>query len=152
MTFLNGLEGVQIFTSCRQSNTDWALERLMTRIQKTMQTWDSHAMMIFDEGKEAEITRLLRKMGVYNPVPVYVAPGITETRNLALDRFIEDPIFKDSARSYFVQMADFVAYALLRREKRLVSKDKYGIHECFDLLSDVVVKTASIRDPMGVIR
>lgn len=42
-----------------------------------MQTWDSYATLILDEGKEAETTRLLRKMGVYNPVPVYVGPGVT---------------------------------------------------------------------------
>jgi len=117
-----------------------------------MQTRNSHATMIFDEGKEAEITRLLRKMGVYNPVPVYVAPGVTEVRNLAVDRIIEDPVFKPSNRSYFIQMADFVAYALLRREKPLASKDKYGIHECFDLLTGAVERLASPHDPMGVIR
>ena len=152
MTILNGIEGLRIFTVCRTSNPEWALERLLTRIHKTMETWDSHATMIFDEGKEAEITRLLRKMGVYNPVPVYVAPGVKEVRNLAVDRIIEDPTFKQSERSYFIQMADFVAYALLRREKRLESKDKYGIHECFDLLTDAVERKASPRDPMGVIR
>lgn len=152
MQLLNGMDGVRIFTVCRGTNHEWALERLFTRIHRTMQTWDSYAAMIFDEGKEAEITKLLRKMGVYNPVPVYVASGITEIRNLAVERIIEDPVFKPSDRSYFIQMADFVAYALLRREQRLPSKDKYRIHECFDLLSDAVERKVSPRDPMGVIR
>lgn len=73
-------------------------------------------------------------------------------QNLKLDRLLEDPVFKKSEHSYFVQMADFVAYALLRREVRLPSKDAYGYHECFDLLTTCVAREASTYDPMGVIR
>lgn len=152
LELLNGMEGVKVFNVCRSSNLDWAMERLLTRINKTMQTWDSHAVLMFDEGKEAEITRLLRRMGAFNPVPVYVAPGVTEMRNLKLDRILEDPVFKDSERSYFVQMADFVAYSLLRKEQPLASKNAYGYHECFDILTDVAAREASLTDPMGVIR
>jgi len=152
LTLLDGMEGVKIFNVCKGDHPEWALERLLTRINKTLGAWDSYAVMMFDEGKEGEITRLLRRMGVYNPVPVYVGPGVTEVHNLKLDRILEDPVFKKSEHSYFVQLADFVAYALLRREVRLPSKDKYGYHECFDLLVDSVAREASTRDPMGVIR
>ena len=152
MELLNGMEDVKIFNVCHAARQEWALERLVTRIQRTMETWDSYATLILDEGKEAEITRLLRKMGVYNPVPHWVGVGRQETRNLVLSRILEDPVFKQSDRSYFVQMADFVAYALLRREVRLESKDRYGYHECFDMLTDVVAREASRHDPMGVIR
>lgn len=152
MTLLDSMEGLKIFNVCRASKPEWALERLITRIHRTMQTWDSYATLIMDEGKEAETTRLLRKMGVFNPVPVYIAPGLTQTQNLAVHRILEDPVFKPSERSYFVQMADFVAYALLRRESRLPSKDAYGYHECFDMLTHVVAREASLTDPMGVIR
>ena len=152
MLMLNSFEGIKIFNVCHTARPEWALERLITRINKTMEAWDSHAMLIIDEGKEAEITRLLRKMGVFNPVPVYIGPGVYQMRNLPVDRILEDPVFKPSDRSYFVQMADFVAYALLRRERRLASKDRYGYHQCFDLLGDVVAREASTHDPMGVIR
>lgn len=152
LQLLNSMEGVKVFTVCRQSQTDWALERLLTRINKTLGAWDSYGVLMIDQGKEAEITRLLRRLGVYNPVPVYVAPGVTQTQNLKLERILEDPVFKESKNSYFVQLADFVAYALLRREKHLPNKNVYGYHECFDLLADCVVREASIRDPMGVIR
>ncbi|GFO80521.1 MAG: hypothetical protein A49_01480 [Methyloceanibacter sp.] len=117
-----------------------------------METWDSHAMLICNEGKELEFIRLMRKMGIYNPVPIYVTPGVLEVQNLPTTRILEDPFFKSSDRSYFVQMADFVAYGLLRREKRLAAKDHYGLHTCFDLLTDVVAREASRTDPMGIIR
>jgi hypothetical protein len=151
-SLLNGLHGVKVFTSCRTSRPEWAFERLLTRIHKTMETWDSHAILIVDEGKELEMTRLCRKMAVFNPVPVYTGPRTLVTQNIATHRILEDPFFKDSAKSFFVQMADFVAYGLLRREQHLASKNKYGLHGCFDLLADVVVREASPKDGMGVIR
>ena len=58
-----------------------------------MEAWDSHAILICDEGKNAEVTRLIRKMRVYNPVPVYVGPGTLQTQNLATHRIVEDPVF-----------------------------------------------------------
>lgn len=149
---LAALPKVKVFGVCRTTKPEWAFERLLTRIHVTMQTWDSHAVMICDEGKEAEFTRLIRKMGVYNPVPVYVAPGVLQTQNLKIDRIIEDPIFKSSERSYFVQMADFAAYGLLRREQPHPARDAYGIGSCYDALKNVAAKEASPNDPMGVIR
>lgn len=151
-TVLNGMQGLKVFTSCRTTKPEWAFERLVTRIHKTMEAWDSHAILIVDEGKEAEMTRLCRKMAVFNPVPVYTGPRTLVTQNVATQRILEDPFFKDSSKSFFVQMADFVAYGLLRREQHLASKNKYGLHECFDLLTDVAVREASPKDAMGVIR
>ena len=84
LALLNGMEGIKIFTVCHGQNPEWALERLLTRLNKTLKEWDSHGVLYFDDGKEAEITRLMRRMGVYNPVPVYVARGVTEVQNLKL--------------------------------------------------------------------
>jgi hypothetical protein len=149
---LNSIEGLRVFSACRSSRPEWAFERLITRIQKTMETWDSHAVIVCDEGKNLEFHRLMRRMAVHNPVPVYVGPNHLEIQNIATSRILEDPIFKASDTSYFIQMADFVAYGLLRREKPLESKNRYDIHTCFDLLKDVVVREASRTDPMGIIR
>ena len=35
-------------------------------------------------------------------------------KNTVIDRILEDPFFKNSEMSYFIQLADFCAYALLR--------------------------------------
>jgi hypothetical protein len=144
---MNSMPSVRVFTACRSDHTDWAFERLITRIHKTMEAWDSHALLICDEGKEAEYTHLARKLSVFNPITV--GPY---TNNVATRKILEDPFFKPSHKSYFIQMADFVAYALLRREKPLASKNRYGIHKSFDALTDVVAREAAPRDPMGVIR
>lgn len=152
---MNGIDNVRVFSCCRVDHPNWAFERLVTRINRTMEAWDSHAILICDEGKEAEYTRMVRKMGVYNPIGsrygVWLDTG-QPVKNVPTTRIIEDPFFKQSDRSYFVQLADFVAYGLLRREKHLPSKNKYGIHRAFDELQDVVVRATNPRDPMGVIR
>ena len=144
---LNDMGSIRIFNACRQSNHIWAFERMLTRIERTMQAWDSHALLICDEGKEIEYTKLIRRMSAYNPI--YGPFGL---QNVTLDRVLEDPFFKESHRSYFIQMADFCAYGLLRREKANANKNRYGIHQAFDALQNVVVRQASPSDPMGVIR
>jgi hypothetical protein len=132
-----------------------AFERLLNRINRTMQAWDSHALIICDEGKEVAYTRLARRMAVFNPIPsrfgFWLDSG-EETKNLPLDRIVEDPIFKASTKSYFVQLVDFCAYALLRRERPLASKNRYGLNLVFDKLGPILFRTASRKDPEGIIR
>lgn len=96
----------RLFSACRTDHIEWAYERLITRIHKTMSAWGSHAMLICDEGKEAEYTKLSRQLSVWNPIRVG-----GRTINVATTRFIEDPFFKKSDRSYFIQLADFCSYA-----------------------------------------
>ena len=65
---------------------------------------------------------------------------------------MEDISYRDSARSLFVQMADFCAYALLRRENPIPPKTKYGLDQSFYICEPIMVKQANGRDPYGVIR
>jgi len=150
------LPGASVFNACFSKKDDMiALERLLNRINRTLRTWNSHGIIISDEGKELEYTRLVRKMGVFNPIPSMFGRW-KETgeayKNIPIDRIVEDPFFKRSQQSYFVQAADCVAYALLRRERPVPSKTRYGIHEAFRLLSKVLFREASRRDPEGIIR
>jgi hypothetical protein len=61
-----------------------AFERLANRINTAVGAWGSHALLISDEGKEATYTRLIRKMGVFNPIPSQMGewPEGTATRNI----------------------------------------------------------------------
>jgi hypothetical protein len=131
-----------------------AFERLLNRINRTMEAWDSHAILIIDQGKEPIYTRLARRMHVYNPIPSRYGAWSdgSRTRNIPIDRILEDPFFKDSSRSYFIQVADFCAYALLRRERPIANKTKYGLDRAFALLQPILVREASSRDPEGIIR
>jgi hypothetical protein len=129
-------------------------EFLANRINRTMRAWGSHAILICDEGKEHEYTRLLRRMGVYNPIPSMLGewPEGTATRNIPVELILEDPFFKVSQRSYFIQLVDFCAYALLRKERPIPSKTKYGIDTAFELLDPILFRGATRYDPQGIIR
>lgn len=139
-----------------ENREDWLFERLLNRINRTMRRLNSHAILMCDEGKNEEYTRMVRRMSVHNPIPsrygVWRDSG-DSTENIPLDRIIEDPVFKDSGRSYFIQLVDFCAFALLRREFPLKNRAAlHGISTAFNLLSPIFDPYANTRDPERIIR
>jgi hypothetical protein len=156
LTETANLPGARLFNACFPHKQDeLAFERLLNRVERTLESWKSLAILISDAGKEAAYTRLARRMQVYNPIPsAYGTWRDTGNsyKNIPLTRIIEDPIFKDSSQSYFIQLVDFCAYALLRRERPLPSKTRYGLDKAFDLLKPILVTEATRKDPDGIIR
>jgi len=156
LELITQLPGARLFNAVFPVKEDEkAFEWLLNRINRTMQAWDSHAILVCDEGKEAAYTRLARRMHVYNPIPSQ--HGLwddtkSSTKNIPIKRIIEDPFFKRSDQSYFVQLTDFCAFALLRREIPVPSKTKYGLDQAFNLLNKILVVEASRKDPEGIIR
>ena len=150
------LPGARLFNAVFPRNDDEkALEWMLNRINRALQAWGSHAILVCDKGKEVAYTRLVRRMYVYNPIPsqygMWRETG-SAWKNIPLDRIVEDPFFKDSAQSYFVQLVDFSAYALLRRERPIPSKTKYGLDRAFNVLAPILVREACRKDPEGIIR
>ena len=125
-------------------------------IERRLNIYRSRAVIIADEGREIEITRALRKMHVFNPVPSMLGGWSSGkyTKNITTDRIIEDPVFKDSQRSYLIQIADCVAFALLKREVPPTPIVKrYRIHEMFDeTLAGICFRKTSHTDPLGIVR
>ncbi len=103
--------------------SDFAYEALLRDINCSLNKWNSHAILICDEGKDAIYTKLVRRLQT-------LEKG-------AIDRIIEDPFFKQSDQSYFIQLSDFCAYALLRQERPIASKTKYGLDQTFNLLEPI---------------
>ena len=128
--FKQTLQMVTILPEVRLFNTvfpakakEFAYETLLGRINQTLRLWDSHAILICDEGNEGIYTRLVRRMQT--------------SKNGAIDRILEDPFFKSSNQSYFIQLSDFCAYALLRQERPIESKTRYGLDQAFNLLNPI---------------
>jgi Protein of unknown function (DUF3800) len=125
-------------------------------VERRLLAYQPRAIIFADKCRESEITQARRRMGVFNPVPSQFRRwgSGASAKNIPLQRIIEDPVFKDSTRSYFLQLADCVAFALLKRETPptpLVRK--YGINRMFDrALAGVCFRAASARDPLGVVR
>jgi hypothetical protein len=134
-----------------------AVDRLFNRIQTnvTRMPTPSHALVIFDKGKERQITKLSRRLSAFNYIPSQFGawPGGAKAKNFLTDRIIEDPVFRESHDSYFLQLSDFVAFALLKREvppSPFVLK--WGYHQLFDRLRPVLCLEASRNDAFGVVR
>ena len=147
---------VKIFNVCTANDRqDWAFERLLNRINRTMVSWDSYAHLICDQGKEGHYTKMVRSMRVHNPIPSNQGAWLDTgnlRKNIPLDRIIEDPQFKESGRSYFIQHADFMAYGLLRKELPTPRARKHGFHKSFETLNEARISATSPRDPFSVIR
>lgn len=126
------------------------------QIKQRLNAYKARAVILSDEGRENEITRALRKMRVYNPIPSQfgVWPTGNQTRNITADRIIEDPVFKRSDRSYFVQLVDCIAFALLKREVAPTRNiEKYRINEMFDqTVASICLRQCSPKDPLGIVR
>jgi Protein of unknown function (DUF3800) len=148
------LPGVQLFNGAsHKSNEETLFERILNRINVNMSSKaSSHALLISDEGKNYDY--MLRRMRHFNYIPSKFGgwgPGQL-AKNIPVNRIVEDLSYRDSKRSSFIQMADLCAYALLRRERPLASKTKYGLNNSFYLLEPIMVKVANGKDPYGIVR
>jgi Protein of unknown function (DUF3800) len=148
------LPGAQLFNAAfPRHQEERAFERLLNRINVNMSKSGSRAVIFSDEGKSYDA--MLRRMRHFNYIPSMFGAwhGGGTTRNVKIDRILEDIVYRKSERSMFVQMADCCAYALLRRENPIQSKAKRGLHESFYILEPILVKRANTRDPaFGIIR
>ncbi len=150
------LPGAQMLNACfPKGQANRAFERLLNRIERSLVAWDSHGILLCDEGKEADYTRMVRRMNVYNPIPSRYG-GWQETgrpfRNIPLQRIVEDPVFKKSNQSYLIQLVDFAAYSLLRRERPTARIQQLGLDSAFNILQPVLVTAATRKDPEGILR
>jgi len=108
-------------------------------------------LVIPDNTNNKKLKILLRKLRRYNPIPnnPEYGPGY---RNIKLENIIEDPYFKDSRESYFIQAADIIAFLLYQ----YISPSKYikskNANKYFELLNPVLFKQASLKDPFGIVR
>ena len=150
------LPGVRLFNAIgKRQNESRLFERLLNRLNRAMTEWDSHAILVSDEGKD--YTKLARQMAAFNPIPSQFGgwPGAKGlTKNIVIDRLIDDLFFRKSQDSYFIQIADSCAYALLRSEKHLATKNALNLHTAFDLLAPICQTQCFAKDPrhLGIIR
>jgi hypothetical protein len=156
LQLMTTLPGAQMLNACfPKAEMDRAFERLLNRIERSLVAWDSHGILLCDEGKEGDYTRLVRRMNIFNPIPSsFGSWGVTGSawRNIPLERIVEDPVFKRSDKSYFIQLVDFSAYSLLRRERPTPNIQRLGLHNAFDILRPILVTAATRHDSEGILR
>lgn len=112
---------------------------------------DERGMILPDHTDDKKLIRLLRQLRYYNPVPNQPQHG-PGYRNLTLSRVIEDPSFRESEHSYFIQACDAVAFMLYQQEVPNAYMRKKSGNNFFKTLDPILCKVASPRDPQGVVR
>ena len=134
-----------------------AFSRIQERLQRRCVALNSQMVAVVDEGRAAELQKVARRSKIWNPVGSQFGAWEdgSSFKNIPNDRLIEDPIFKSSQQSYFLQSADFIAYALLKSEVPPTPHvAKYKLNEVYDVLEPICVKAASKKDPraLGIVR
>jgi hypothetical protein len=108
--------------------------------------------MVFpDNTDQVKLKRLLGRLRRFNPIPNQARFG-GGYRDLPIDRVIEYPSFRDSAESYFVQVADLVAFLLYQELSPSLYMRKKGGRSYFKRLSPILLTQASSSDPRGIVR
>lgn len=125
-------------------------------MEARLMLYHPRAVIFADEGREYDIQKAIRKMSVFNPIPSkFGAWGDGRaSKSITIERVLEDPVFKKSFQSHFIQLADCISYALLKQETPPTERvKKYGINKMFrECLEEICCKQASKYDPLGIVR
>lgn len=111
---------------------------------------DERGLVFPDNTADKKLTQLLRQMRRYNPIPNQLQYGVGY-RNLLIGNVIEDPNFRDSEHSLFIQAADLIAYLLNQKLTPNSYFRQKGARNYFDRLDPILCKVASRTDPQGIV-
>lgn len=112
---------------------------------------DERGLIFCDHTEDKKLMNLLRQRRRYNPVPHTEQFG-RGYRNLPLQYVIEDPSFRDSEHSYFVQAVDLAAFLLYQKIAPSAYMKKKSGHNYFQRLGPILCRVASSTDPDGIVR
>ena len=130
------------------------LEYLLKEINAIMAAENEDAKLFFDEGNEAKIRTLTRKLRRYNTISEVEQDNseIIENGNNQTIHILEDPDFRHSSDSFFIQLADLVAYSIYRKEEPAEKFIRNGFSNYYKILKSGFVKHSSNDDCDGIIR
>lgn len=127
-----------------------AFGRLITRYNMFLaRTVRDEGIIIADESNEKSLRNLIRKLRIYNPV---TSRYTGKPYNARITKIIEDIVHRKSFTSYFIQTVDVIAFLLKHREYPKGSTKKYNLNVLFDNLEPILLKVASAKDPLGIVR
>lgn len=108
--------------------------------------------MVFPDNTDGEkLTKLMRRMRRYNPVPHKSGLNVAGYRNMNLQAIIEDPMLKESKKSFFTQIVDVVAYSARQLYETNNYMKKKGGHNFYKRLKPVLNTHASSSHPLGIV-
>jgi len=111
---------------------------------------DERGMIISDHTDDKKLMTLLRKMRHHNPIPNVPEIGVGY-RNIPIQYLIEDPNFRDSRHSFFIQAVDIAAFLLYQHLQPSAFMKKKAGKNYFLKLEPILCKFASRSDPLGIV-
>lgn len=107
-------------------------------------------MVFSDRTNEIKLRQLMRRMRRFNPIPNQqrFGPGY---RIVPIQLITEDPNFRDSHESYFIQAIDVAAYMIFQTLSPNIYMKRKGGHKYFYRLDPVLCKHAATHDPHGIV-
>lgn len=96
----------------RYNPRDVAWEYMLQRFERLSTRHNTPVMLLHDEGDSVNVRRLARKARRANTAGSAFGLGILR---LPARLLVDDPVPRQSDQSYFLQLADFIAYAAYRR-------------------------------------
>jgi hypothetical protein len=158
----NDINIINIIVDKRGKNDDVfeiAWRALIQRFENTIsyrnfpgpQNPHDKGMILPDRTDTKKLQVLLRKMRRYNVIPNTQNIYGGGSRNITLDYIIEDPFYKESAHSYFIQMTDVAAYFLRQVYEPNNYVRKKNMAKYFYKLDPVLCKHASRSNQFGIV-
>lgn len=139
---------------------DLAWSTLIQRFENTLnnnnfpnpKNTDDRGIIISDDTDVNKLRKIMRRMRRYNVVPnnrnIYATGG---ARNIAINKVIEDPFFKDSSVSFIHQLVDVIAYSLKQLYEPNSYMHKKGARNYFNILNPILCKVASRTNQFGIV-
>jgi|SRR5664280_805520 len=112
---------------------------------------DDRGLLFCDHTDDKKLTTIIRRMRYYNPVLNQPQIGFGY-RNLTLRYIVEDPNFRDSRVSQFVQAVDMCAYLLKQQQAPSGFMLNKSGQNYFNRLHPICCRFASTKDPNGIVR
>jgi len=112
---------------------------------------DDRGLLLPDNTDGLRLSRILRRMRRYNPIPDSFGTG-QSYRDAKITKVIEDPCLRDSRHSYFIQAADLAAFLLYQSLAPSSYMRRKSGQNYFARLDPVLCKVASTTDPQGIVR
>ena len=143
--FFNSLSNVYVIAGITDNKVKHLklFNQLLNQIETSLREKNAFGVLICDEGNERKLISVVRRKRKKNIVS-------NETLNLSLERIVEDPLFKTSTSSYFIQITDFISFGLLRSEHP--SKNTRPLVQgAFNNL-DKILKGSSQKNEKAIIR
>ncbi len=105
---------------------------LLSEIEAFLLRKNAYGVLICDEGNEKKLISMVRKRrkNSFSSGQKLVSP---------VKRIIEDPLFKPSTSSYFIQITDFVAFSFLRSQNPTQTTRKL-VEQSFESLDEILIK------------